>query len=111
MRTPRDRRASTHVDVYPQELECPGCQRVLKERYHKQRFFKRLLGGHICLGRDHADFSRLHSERFQKLPYLGRRARNPRQGFDPSRRLGYGRGRTRREIGLYRLAMVVESTA
>jgi hypothetical protein len=42
MRTPRDRRASTHVDVSPQELECPGCQRVLKERYHKQRWIIRL---------------------------------------------------------------------
>jgi hypothetical protein len=42
MSTPRDRRASTHVDVYPQELECPGCQRVLTERYHKPRWIIRL---------------------------------------------------------------------
>jgi hypothetical protein len=29
------------VAVYPQELECPGGQRILKARYHKQRWIMR----------------------------------------------------------------------
>ena len=42
MRTSRDRRGSTQVDLYPEEQECPVCQHALKERYHKQRWIIRL---------------------------------------------------------------------
>jgi hypothetical protein len=42
MRTSRDRRGSTQVDLYPEEQECPVCQHALKERYHKQRWIVRL---------------------------------------------------------------------
>jgi hypothetical protein len=42
MRTPRDRRECTQVDLYPEERDCPACQHPLKERYHKQRWIVRL---------------------------------------------------------------------
>jgi hypothetical protein len=42
MRTSRDRRDSTQVDLHPEEQECPACQHALKERYHKQRWVIRL---------------------------------------------------------------------
>ena len=42
MRTPRDRRECTQVDVYPEEHDCPACQPALKERYHQQRWIVRL---------------------------------------------------------------------
>jgi hypothetical protein len=74
-------------------------------------FFIGLLGVYIGLGGDHADVSRLHPERLQKLPHLYRFAGNPRQDCNPGRRLGYGRGWTLLEIGLYRPAMAVEGTA
>jgi hypothetical protein len=42
MRTPRDRRDSKQVDLYPQLRECPECHQAMHERYHKQRWIVRL---------------------------------------------------------------------
>jgi hypothetical protein len=42
MRTSRDRRDSTQVDLHPEVPECPACQQALKERDHKQRWVIRL---------------------------------------------------------------------
>jgi hypothetical protein len=42
MRTPRDRRDSTQVELYPPMQECPACHQPLIERYHKQRWIIQL---------------------------------------------------------------------
>jgi hypothetical protein len=42
MRTPRDRSASTQMDLYPHIQDCPACHQILHERYHKQRWIVRL---------------------------------------------------------------------
>ena len=42
MRTSRDRRERTPVDLYPEEPACPACQHALKERDHQQRWIIRL---------------------------------------------------------------------
>jgi hypothetical protein len=42
MRTPRDRRESKQLDLYPQLQACPACHHALQERYHKQRWIVRL---------------------------------------------------------------------
>jgi hypothetical protein len=42
MRTPRDRSASTQMDLYPPIQDCPACHHKLQERYHKQRWIVRL---------------------------------------------------------------------
>ncbi len=42
MRTPRARRESQQVDLYPPLQECPACHEALTERYHKQRWIIRL---------------------------------------------------------------------
>jgi len=40
LRTPRDRRESTQVDVYPPTPECPACHQPLTERYHQPRWIR-----------------------------------------------------------------------
>jgi hypothetical protein len=42
MKTPRDRRQSTQLDLYPERQECPECQQSLQERYRKQRWIVQL---------------------------------------------------------------------
>jgi hypothetical protein len=42
MRTPRDRRDSTQVELYPPMQECPACHQPLIERYQKQRWIIQL---------------------------------------------------------------------
>jgi hypothetical protein len=42
MRTPRDRRDSQQLDLYPQWHKCPECHQAMHERYHKQRWIVRL---------------------------------------------------------------------
>lgn len=42
MRTSRDRRESTQVDLYPERHDCPACHQALTERYHKHRWIVRL---------------------------------------------------------------------
>lgn len=42
MSTPRDRRDSKPVDLYPQLREGPECHQAMHERYHKQRWIVRL---------------------------------------------------------------------
>jgi len=42
MRTPRDRRDSTQVELYPPMQECPACHQPLIERYHQQRWIIQL---------------------------------------------------------------------
>ena len=42
MKTPRDRRQSQPLDLYPDLRACPVCHRILRERYHKQRWIIRL---------------------------------------------------------------------
>jgi hypothetical protein len=42
MRTPRDRRESPQIDLYPQLQACPTCHQAMQERYHKQRWIVRL---------------------------------------------------------------------
>lgn len=37
MKTPRDRRESQQINLYPPRQECPACHAALRERYHKQR--------------------------------------------------------------------------
>jgi len=42
MKTPRDRRQSTQLDLYPERQACPECQQSLPERYRKQRWIVQL---------------------------------------------------------------------
>jgi hypothetical protein len=42
MRTPRDRRESKPLDLYPPLQACPACHHAWQERYHQQRWIVRL---------------------------------------------------------------------
>ena len=42
MRTPRDRRESKQLELYPHMQACPACHQRLIERYHKQRWIIQL---------------------------------------------------------------------
>jgi len=64
-----------------------------------RRFFQGFWGFHVGLGREPADFHRLHSQRSQILPHLGRLMHNAGPFGNLGRRFRHGRRRMLLKVG------------
>ena len=62
MRTPRDRRDRTQVELYPPRHECPACHQPLIERYPKQRWIIQL-DQHVKVVSHFRECGNTHGER------------------------------------------------